>query len=282
MVRPTSMIRTGMGKQRTAQLGYSELMEKMLDEDLRLTKARKILSVILHFLGRGDLSGLHVADVGCSAGFIAHELAAAGGRTTGFDIDQPGLAKATARFGDSVQFTLADGEHLPVEDRSLDVIVFNHIYEHVVDPDSVVSELHRVLRDDGVAYLGFANRLGVMEPHYRLPFLSYLPPTLADQYVRLTGRADHYHERLATRPTLRKLARGFTVWDYTFSVVRDPRRFSSDDVVRGGLSSVPSAVLKPLTPLVPTYIWMASKADKAPLGPALRTSPSRLRVRPMR
>ena len=267
-----------MGKQRTAQLAYSELMDKMLDEDLRRMKAGKILNVILHFLGRDDLSGLKVADVGCSAGIIARQLAVAGGSTFGFDIDQPGLTKAAASFGDTVQFALADGANLPVSDGSLDVIVFNHIYEHVVDPDAVVTELHRVMSDRGVAYLGFANRLGVMEPHYRLPFLSYLPPALADRYVRATGRADHYHERLATRPTLRSLARGFTVWDYTFSIVREPQRFSSGDLVRGGLSSLPSAVLRPMTPLIPTYIWMAAKADVAPRGAALRTRPMRVRV----
>jgi ubiquinone/menaquinone biosynthesis C-methylase UbiE len=112
-----------------------------------------------------------------------------------------------------VQFVLGDGERLPVADGSLDVIVFNHIYEHVVEPDAVFTELHRVLAADGALYLGLANRLGILEPHYRLPFLSHLPPPLADFYVRLSGRGDKYYERLHTRPTLRGLARGFTVWD---------------------------------------------------------------------
>ena len=74
-------------------------------------------------------------------------------------------------------------------DGSVDVCVFNHIYEHVVDPDAVMAELHRVLADERVLYLGLGNRLGVMEPHYRLPFLSYLPRPMADRYMRVTGRA---------------------------------------------------------------------------------------------
>ena len=63
--------------------------------------------------------------------------------------------------------------------------------------------MHRVLADNGVLYLGLGNRLGIIEPHYKLPFLSYLPPSLADRYVRASGRADHYYERMNSpaRPT---------------------------------------------------------------------------------
>lgn len=274
----TFSIKPAAAESREAQLAYSDLMDKMLDEEHRRSKARKLLSVIYHFLGRDDLRGLRVADVGCSAGFIADELAAAGGITTGFDIDQPGLAKASARFGSRVLFTLADGGRLPLADGSVDVIVFNHIYEHVVNPEAVLDELYRVLSDDGVIYLGFGNRLGIMEPHYRLPFLSYLPPSLADRYVRVAGRGDHYYERLRTRPTLRRLVRGFTVWDYTFSVIRQPERFDSEDMVPGPFRKLPSAALRPLTPFLPTYIWVAGKGGNRPKGPELLTPPAAVRV----
>jgi ubiquinone/menaquinone biosynthesis C-methylase UbiE len=271
-----------MGVERSAQLAYSDLQDKMLDPEGRRAKARKLLSVVLHFLGREDLEGMRIADVGCSTGFIADELTGAGGRTVGVDIDRPGLARASERFGDQVLFVLAEGDRLPLSDRSVDVIVFNHIYEHVVDPDAVVTELHRVLSDNGVVYLGLGNRLGIVEPHYRLPFLSYLPPAMADRYVRASGRAQHYHERFRTRPGLRRLVRGFHVWDYTFSVIREPDQFASGEVVPGPLSSMPTAALKPLTPLVPTYIWIATKSDHGPRGRSLRTPPQPVPVAPTR
>jgi ubiquinone/menaquinone biosynthesis C-methylase UbiE len=267
-----------MSPERSAQLDYSELQEKMLDPESRRAKARKLLRVILHFLGREDLDGLRVADVGCSTGFIANELTEAGGRTVGIDIDRPGLARAVERFGDRVLFTLAEGDRLPFPDGSVDVIVFNHIYEHVVDPDAVVTDLRRVLSDEGVLYLGLGNKLGIVEPHYKLPFLSYLPPAAADRYVRAFGRADHYHERFRTRPGLRKLLRGFNVWDYTFPLIREPAQFASGEVVPGALSALPTAALKPLTPLVPTYIWVATKSTLPPRGAALRTRPERVQV----
>src|SRR5690606_12571043 len=87
-----------VSRKRTAQLAYSELQAAMLDEDKRRRKAAKIIAVLAHFLGRekadrGEiLAGLTVGDIGCSAGFIADELAAAGAsRTFGADIDVPGL-----------------------------------------------------------------------------------------------------------------------------------------------------------------------------------------------
>lgn len=95
--------------ERQEQLAYSELMAKMTDEPGRRAKARKIIAVLQHALGVRDLSGLKALDIGCSAGFIADEIAAAGARTTGVDIDEPGLTAARERFGHRVDFRLARG-----------------------------------------------------------------------------------------------------------------------------------------------------------------------------
>ena len=270
-----------MAKQRTAQLNYSELMESMLDEPGRRQKAAKILAVVGHFLGRDvtgpdSLSDLTVADVGCSGGFIADEFAQRGARVAGVDIDVPGLQKAHDRFGKSVGFLCADGEALPFPDESLDVIVFNHIYEHVVDPDAVMRDLRRVLKPTGVLYLGLGNRLGVMEPHYRLPFLSYLPGPVADRYVRAAGRAEHYHERFRTRPGLKRLVQGLYAWDYTYPVITQPERFAATDMVGGRLAKAPLRLLKAARPVIPTYIWVASKRPTGPAGESLPVAPERV------
>ena len=259
---------------REAQLAYSEQMAAMLDEAGRRRKAAKILAVLRHVRGLDDLSGLTAADVGCSAGFIADELAGAGAaRTYGVDIDVPGLRAARTRFGDHVQFVCSAGEALPFPDASLDVVVFNHIYEHVVDPDAVIADVKRVLKPDGVLYLGLGNRLGIIEPHYKLPFLSYLPPAAADRYVRAFGRADSYYERFRTRRGLQRLLAGWHVVDYTLPVLGDPAAFSGDDMVPAMVSRLPERALAATLPLVPTYVWVASPSPLSPAGPALRVAP---------
>jgi ubiquinone/menaquinone biosynthesis C-methylase UbiE len=267
-----------MTDEREPQLAYSELQAKMLDEEHRRTKARKILSVVYHFLGRTDLSGLTVADVGCSAGFIADELARAGAaHTYGFDIDEPGLAKARERFGDTVDFVLAPGESLPLPDESLDVAVFNHIYEHVVDPEAVLAEIRRVLKPEGVLYLGLANKYQPMEPHYRLPLLSWLPQGAADRYIRAFKKSDAYYEKHRSRAGLTKMLAGFHVWDYSLSVIKDAPAFGAGDLVRGPVAKVPTAALRAAIQVLPTYLWVASKSGTGPRGRALTPPPKHQR-----
>lgn len=262
--------------ERHEQLNYSELQEKMLDEPARRRKAAKLIAVVEHGLGTESLGGLVALDVGCSAGFIADELALAGATTHGVDIDEPGLVRARERFGDRVDFRLARGEDLPFGDDSIDVVVLNHIYEHVVDPEAVLADIHRVLRPGGVLYLGVGHRYQVIEPHHRLPFLSWLPRSLADRYLRLTGRGEHYHERYYTPRGLRRLVAAYDVWDYTLSVLGDPAAFAAGDMVPGAVGRIPPAVVGAVAPLSPTYVWLAFKGVASPRGPKLRVPPRRL------
>jgi SAM-dependent methyltransferase len=158
---------------------------------------------------------------------------------------------------------------LPFPDNSIDVVVFNHIYEHVVDADAVLREVHRALKKDGVAYLGLGNKFQLMEPHYRLPFLSWLPRRAADIYLRKTGKADAYYEKHLSRGALKTLLRGFHVWDYTVAAIRAPRIFGSGDQVGAAVSRIPAPILRAGLPLAPTYIWVATKGDAGPATPAI-------------
>lgn len=47
---------------------------------------------------------------------------------------------------------VCDGHNLPFADESFDGIVLQAVLEHVADPLQVVSEVHRVLRTDGLVY----------------------------------------------------------------------------------------------------------------------------------
>ena len=215
-------------------------------------------------------------DIGCSAGFISDEFQLAGGNVIGLDIDVPGLEKAKRRFGEHVRFILAQGSAIPLTPKSVDIVVFNHIYEHVPDPDAVMTEIRRVLKDEGVVYLGLGNRLGIMEPHYKLPFLSWLPKRYADHYVRLTGRADNYYETFRARPGLRRMCDSFHVWDYTYTVLSQPARFAADDLVPGRLPGVPPVFLHAISPIIPTYIWVGTPSGRQPAGSLLEVNPVRV------
>ena len=47
---------------------------------------------------------------------------------------------------------VADAHYLPFADESFDVVIIQAVLEHVVNPQKVVSEVHRVLRENGLVY----------------------------------------------------------------------------------------------------------------------------------
>jgi SAM-dependent methyltransferase len=50
-----------------------------------------------------------------------------------------------------IQF-IADAHQIPIASGSVDAVIVQAVLEHVLDPPQVVSEIHRVLRADGVVY----------------------------------------------------------------------------------------------------------------------------------
>lgn len=261
---------------RSPQLAYSDIQEKTRDADRRRRKADKFVRVLQHFLGVDDLCGLRALDVGSSTGFTAAALSGAGCDVIGVDIDVPGLTQAKAMFGGEIDFLVADGSALPFLAQSIDIVLFNQVYEHVVDAPAVMAEIRRVLKADGVALFGFGNKHQVIEPHYRLPFLSWLPDLAADRYVSVFGRADHYYERFLTRRGLQALCEPLALWDYTFTVLCDAERFAATDVVPRGLRGMPSGFWKALTPIMPTFLWIGTPGTRRPKGAPARVSPRRV------
>ena len=84
---------------------------------------------------------------------------------------------------------------LPFENDAFDVVLTNHVIEHVGDEQAQrahLSEIHRVIRPDGVGYLAVPNRWMLVEPHYRLAFLSWLPRPMRTPYLRMMRRGRCY------------------------------------------------------------------------------------------
>ncbi len=273
------MARRGSEANRTAQLSYSLIQEKTHDEKRRTRKAQKIVRVLQDFLGRESLTGLRAVDIGCSTGFTTDALQTAGATVIGVDIDVPGLVHAKATFGTRVYFLCANGEGLPFPDRSIDILVFNHIYEHVVDPDAVMKEIIRVLSPDGVVYLGLGNKFQVLEPHYRLPLLSWVPRKLADRYVAASGRAPDYYEQYRTRRGLLQMCDGLTLWDYTYTVLRNSERFAAQDMVPARLANAPAVLWRALAPIMPTFLWLGTVGDRSPATAVVAERPGKIRTR---
>ena len=235
--------------------------EAVSDVEGRRQKARKILAV-LRDACEGELADLELLDVGCSNGTITAVLAEHFDRTVGLDVDSVAVQEAREKHGtDSLSFEVADGQKIPFADASFDVVLCNHVYEHVADPDVLMSEIARVLRPGGKCYFAAGNRLSLIEPHHKLPFLSMLPRPAANLYVRTFRDAEKYREKHLTLWGLRKLVSDFNVTDYTRRVVRNPKRYRATDMMQPGTAKhwTARAISKRAYWLVPTYIWILEK-----------------------
>jgi ubiquinone/menaquinone biosynthesis C-methylase UbiE len=150
---------------------------------------------------------------------------------------------------------------LPFQDNSIDVIVCNHVYEHVPEANQLVGEVYRVLREDGFCYFSGGNKYMIMEGHYHLPLLSWLPKPLAHFYLKLTGKGNAYYEEHLSLGGLRRLVGKFQIHDYTVSIIRDPEKFYATDLFNQ--NSISSKWIRGLAvylyPWIPTYIWVLTK-----------------------
>jgi ubiquinone/menaquinone biosynthesis C-methylase UbiE len=99
---------------------------------------------------------LNVLDIGCGNGFPSYELAHVLGdscQITGVDIWTQALDRARAKnevYGlSNISFVETDAGAMPFEDKSYDVIVSNLGINNFSEPDKVLRECNRVLKENG-------------------------------------------------------------------------------------------------------------------------------------
>lgn len=103
---------------------------------------------------------IKILDVGCGAGFHTNKLVMEGyENVNGLDISQQSLNVAEKYdITNKVNYICGDAYHLPFEDNSLDAVISMDFLEHVEEPEKVVAEIGRVLKDHGVFVFHTFNR----------------------------------------------------------------------------------------------------------------------------
>jgi 2-polyprenyl-3-methyl-5-hydroxy-6-metoxy-1,4-benzoquinol methylase len=250
---------------RDYQFNYSSLKPSVFNREQRERKARTILRVCQDFLQRDDLSQLRLLDVGSSSGVIDNYLADYVQSVEGIDIDQPAIAHAQANFAKhNLSFAQGDAMQLEQRDSSVDIVICSHVYEHVPDASRMFKEIHRVLKPGGFCYFSGNNRVMIMEPHYRLPFLSLLPRFLAHGYLRLAGKGSFYHEKHVSYWSLKKLCQAFDIIDYSAKVIADPDKFDIGYMLKAGTAKYRVAnFLASHAKWATPHIWLLQKPASA-------------------
>ena len=231
----------------------------VLDLRSRRWKALKIE----HLLGLSTQERpLKLLEIGTGSGGIAHYFGTHDSlrcEVTAVDVCDQRLVR------DGYAFKLVQGSSLPFTDSRFDVVITNHVLEHVGDTELQVEHLRevcRVLRTDGVGYLAVPNRWMVVEPHYRLAFLSWLPSALRTPYLRTMRRGRYYDCNPPSLTTLERML-SHAGLQYENLCIRALRETFAIEGARGVLarlaSQLPDTVLVRLSPISPTLIYRVTR-----------------------
>jgi 2-polyprenyl-3-methyl-5-hydroxy-6-metoxy-1,4-benzoquinol methylase len=181
-----------------------------LDVEHRYTKSHRLVADVA-----GDLRGKHILDLGCSRGMLLERFKRYPDAVlTGEELDPAMRAEAVARGirVDAFQINIFAGEQItariPYADAAFDVVLAAEIIEHIVDTESFVAEVFRILQPGGIAFFSTPN---ILWWKYRLDLLRGRCPDPLEH--RLHYGTDFGHVRTFTPALLRELVEhaGFEV-----------------------------------------------------------------------
>ena len=227
----------------------------------RRDQAKKIYAILDDFSDR-DFSNLICLDLGCGNGAILYALSRYFKYSIGIDIKHSILNEANQIYkAPNSGFILATGYGLPVQSRSVDIVLCAQVYEHVTDQSTLAEEVWRVLRPGGICFFSGPNRLAIIEEHYWLPFLSWFPRPISNIYMRLFGRGAIYDAYPRYYWQIRKIWNRFVICDYSMKLLREPKRFTIESRMKKlpWISQLPEKILKLLIIFLPNYNWILIK-----------------------
>ena len=93
-------------------------------------------------------------DVGCGIGtFLSMVLNKFDVKVSGIDISPGMIEKSKELLDGRADLKIGDSEHLPWSDKSFDIVTCNASFHHYPNPELVLKEMRRVLRQDGIVII---------------------------------------------------------------------------------------------------------------------------------
>lgn len=118
-----------------------------------------MLETVLEKRNGNDL----VLDVGCGDGYFASILLRAGFRVVEVELDRTLAKNAWKRLRNTrdLQMIVADGQHLPFDERVFDIVICSETIEHVSQPVLLLAEITLCLKEGGRLILSTPNVNGL-------------------------------------------------------------------------------------------------------------------------
>lgn len=107
---------------------------------------------VLHFLSMTERKQF-VLDLGCGAGRTTRLLENGGKKVIGLDLSREALCRASRRHGSASYVQAACDAGLPFPDHLFDAVFCAEVIEHLLDPEIMIRECHRVLKRSGMLFV---------------------------------------------------------------------------------------------------------------------------------
>ena len=229
---------------------YSGKSHATLERQSRRNKAQKIIAVLKEFK---DLKQCRILDIGTGSGDIAAALAKEAKSFVSVDMHDERLVKGYT-------FKRVKNEKLPFTKDSFDIVISNHVIEHVPKQEVHVQEIYRVLKSKGIAYIATPNKFWITDPHYRLPLLSWFPRKISSWYLKVVSKKQWDIYPLSYW-SLKKLTKKFEVTHMTPKVMHEPKKFyvTKSKMLQKVLAFIPARVYGFFHDCMPSYILVLKK-----------------------
>lgn len=142
-----------------------------------------------------SLLAARMLDVGAGKGFFMLEAVGRGIAISGVEKNRRNIDMAMQMANErGLVLDLRQGtaEQLPFEENLFDFANLSEVLEHVADPVRTLTELNRVLKTGGKAYVSLPNRFGMKDPHFKLYFINWLPRGFTRKILSWMGRHKDY------------------------------------------------------------------------------------------
>ncbi|MCP4705534.1 MAG: class I SAM-dependent methyltransferase [candidate division Zixibacteria bacterium] len=233
----------------------------VIEGTLAEKEANQIMAVCRHFSNREmeNLSCLYLGAVdSVKTECLAHNFK----EVIALDTDESVL-KMNRRLSDqdNIKYICCKDGNLSIDDLTIDVVICDRFYSRVDNPEELLYEIYRVLKYDGFCYFSAYNKMSLIERHFSIPFLSWVPGWVAEILMKLSGRKGKYNYKLLRLSKLRKLINNFWRHDYVGLIRQNPLVFQAQDNLSPNQSKPISSwrVLKYIYPFLPLWTWVLTK-----------------------
>ncbi|MFW9827190.1 MAG: methyltransferase domain-containing protein [Candidatus Thorarchaeota archaeon] len=134
-----------------------------------------------------------ILDFGYGDGQITNSLHKRGYNIIGLDNSKGNYEKAKNWFPEC-DFRLYDGLNIPFEENNFDTVILNDVLEHIPYDlmERLIVGIKKVLKTEGIIYISVTNRYNLIEPHTRIPLITWLPKIFWKPFEKIYKSRSNY------------------------------------------------------------------------------------------